>query len=59
MMGCDNEVDKLGMIGNNDMKRQFENVFDSDDNGEEIKNGFLMKNLGKISHEALFVVLGI
>jgi hypothetical protein len=59
MMGCDNEVDKLGMIGNNDVKRQFKNVFDSDDNGKEIKNGFLMKNLGKISHEALFGVLGV
>jgi hypothetical protein len=40
MMRCDNKVDKLGMIGNNDMKRQFENVFNSDDDGKEIKKWF-------------------
>ena len=44
-MGYDDEVDELGsMTGYGDVKRQFVNIFDSGDDDEEMKMGFLMKN---------------
>ena len=43
-MGYDNNVDELGINGYIDLRRKFVNVFDSDDNDEEMKRDFLMKN---------------
>ena len=44
MVGYDEEVDEFDIIGYNSMKRWFVNVFDSGDDDEEKKRGFLMKN---------------
>lgn len=59
MVDCDEEVDELGMIGYNGEKEQVVKGFDSDDDDEEMKKGFLMKNGGRINHGAVSVVSGV
>ena len=54
--GYDEEVDELGITGYGDVKRMFVDVFDSGDDDEEKKRGFLMMNGGWISHEAFLGV---
>ena len=44
MVGCDEEMDELGMIGYNDMKKQFVDVLNDGDDDKEKKMGFLMRN---------------
>ena len=56
MMGCEDEVDELGKTGYSDVKRQNFDVLDSDDDDEETKMDFWMKNEGRIGHEAVLRV---
>ena len=56
MEGCEEEVDELGMNGYSDVKRQIFYVLDSDDDDEETKMDFWMKNEGRIGHEAVLRV---
>ena len=59
MVGYDNKVDELGINGYINLRRKFVNVFDSDDDDEEMKRDFLMKNEDYINHEAVLKVLGV
>ena len=44
MVGYNKKVDELGINRYIDLRRKFVNIFDSDDNDEEMKRDFLMKN---------------
>ena len=58
-VGCDEEVDELGMIGYSDVDKRFLNIFvgdDSDDDDEEMKRDFLLRSGDKIYHETILGV---
>ena len=44
MVGYDKKADEFGINGYIDLRRNFVNVSDSDDNDEEMKRDFLTKN---------------
>ena len=56
-MGYDEvDSDKLGETGYTDMKKKFFDVWSGDDDDEEMKRDFLLKNRDWINHEAFLGV---
>jgi hypothetical protein len=56
---CDEEVNELGKVEYESVKKQFVDTFDDGDDDEGKKRGFLMKNAGWISLEVFLGVLWV